>query len=508
MNRAAALGVAGIAALIVAAESLAALTGSEHLPAPHAIASELRELAGDADFGAALWFTLRSWWLGFIIASALGITVGFGLGAWPAARRFITSTVDFLRPIPSVSFIPVAVLIWGVEPQATMILVAYAAFWFALLQTWAGIADVDPLSIEAATTLHLPIGRRIVHVVVPQALPAVVTGLRLALTTALVVCVSAEMIIGSPGLGHEVAAARDSGATQTMYALIVVCGVLGLGADLLMRRLGRAAHRRRGPHRGGAGASAAHSSRRMRALQTWTLPMLLIGAWWFITSPSPFFPSLRTIAESAGDTWGHGHLADALGPSLVRYTIAMTIATLVGVLLGTALGMAPRFAELTTPVLEFGRAIPPPVLLPMLIVLLGIGDAMRITVIVIGCVWPILLATADGVRGVDPIVADTARVYRVPPARTALTVMLPAAAGRISAGIGQALGVGLIMLVISEMFAATAGIGADLIRFQASFAIAPMWSAVILLGLLGATVSWLHHRAERRFLRWLNEPAS
>jgi ABC-type nitrate/sulfonate/bicarbonate transport system permease component len=117
-------------------------------------------------------------------------------------------------------------------------------------------------------------------------------------------------------------------------------------------------------------------------------------------------------------------------------------------------------------------------------------------------VWPVLLNAIDGVRGIDPTLRETARVYRIPPLQTLLSVVLPAASPRIFAGMRTALSLALILMVISEMEASTNGIGFFILQSQRSFAIPDMWSGMLLLGLIGFAFNAGFVEVERRVLRW------
>ena len=144
---------------------------------------------------------------------------------------------------------------------------------------------------------------------------------------------------------------------------------------------------------------------------------------------------------------------------------------------------------LVEPLLEFLRAVPPPVLVPILILMAGIGDVMKVLVIVSGCVWPILLNTVEGVRAVDEVLTDTCRSYRIRGGLRLWHLVLRSASPQIVAGARQALSIGIILMVISEMFAASSGIGFTVIQFQHGFRIPQMWSGVLLLGLLGVLLA-------------------
>jgi ABC-type nitrate/sulfonate/bicarbonate transport system permease component len=151
---------------------------------------------------------------------------------------------------------------------------------------------------------------------------------------------------------------------------------------------------------------------------------------------------------------------------------------------------------------EFLRAIPPPALLPIAIVVLGVGNSMKVALIAGGCVWPILLNTIDGVAGVDPVLRDTAGAYRVTRRDRLVHVVLPAASPQIFAGIRLAVSLALILMVISEMVAGTNGIGHFILESQRTFDIPQMWSGILLLGILGYALNGVTVLIERRVLRW------
>jgi ABC-type nitrate/sulfonate/bicarbonate transport system permease component len=196
--------------------------------------------AGTAAFWNAVRDTVVAWGLGLIIALIAGIAVGVLLGSIDVVRRFTASTVEFLRPVPSVALIPLAVLVFGLGLQSTLLLVVYAAFWQVLIQVIYGVQDVDPVARETARSYQLGKWAQLRHLVWPTALPYVMTGVRLSAAVALILAVTAELIIGSPGLGHEIAVAQSSGAVPLVYALVIVTGLLGvivnLGARALERR--------------------------------------------------------------------------------------------------------------------------------------------------------------------------------------------------------------------------------------------------------------------------------
>lgn len=242
----------------------------------------------------------------------------------------------------------------------------------------------------------------------------------------------------------------------------------------------------------------------MPVLNALGLPLVLFAGWWLLSANSESFyaPPLADILVAFGDTWTLEQLTNDVLPSLLRLFAGYLLAAVAGVALGVAIGLNRRLRAVLEPVLEFFRAIPPPVLVPVIMLFAGIGDAMKVIVIVFGCVWPILLNTVEGVRAVDGVVLETARSYGVTGTTRLTRVILPSASPQIAAGLRQALSIAIILMVISEMFAASNGLGFTIVQFQRSFAIPEMWSGIILLGLLGFVLSLLFRLAERRALRW------
>jgi ABC-type nitrate/sulfonate/bicarbonate transport system permease component len=235
------LGLSGLAGLLVLVEVLprAGIVAESYLPPTSRILAALADEAVTAAFWAAVAETLTAWAIGLAIAVVAGVAVGILIGAVPVLRAVTASTVEFLRPIPSVALIPLAVLLYGSDLGSTLLLVVYAAFWQVLVQVLYGVADVDPVADETARSFRFTALARIRHVLWPTALPYVFTGVRLAASVALVLAVTTELVIGAPGLGAVIAVAQSSNAIPTMYALIVVTGLLGVAINLAARRAER-----------------------------------------------------------------------------------------------------------------------------------------------------------------------------------------------------------------------------------------------------------------------------
>jgi ABC-type nitrate/sulfonate/bicarbonate transport system permease component len=238
----AALGAAGLAAFLSLGEVVprTGLVKESYFPPTSRIASALGDEITDGAFWSALGDTLTGWAIGLAIAVGAGVVVGVLVSVVPYLREATASTIEFLRPIPSVALIPLAVLLYGTELRSVLLLVVYASFWQVLIQTLYGVQDVDPVAEETARSYGLGTWARVRYVLWPTALPYVMTGVRLAAAVALILAITAELVIGAPGLGQQIAVAQSSQAVPEMYALIVVTGLLGLlinvGARTVERR--------------------------------------------------------------------------------------------------------------------------------------------------------------------------------------------------------------------------------------------------------------------------------
>jgi ABC-type nitrate/sulfonate/bicarbonate transport system permease component len=241
-----------------------------------------------------------------------------------------------------------------------------------------------------------------------------------------------------------------------------------------------------------------------RAALALGLPVVLLATWWMASAGSQSFyqPPLSRILAVFPHTWTPTRIRSDVAPSVARLLAGYGLAIALGIALGVAIGANRWLRSLTEPVLEFLRAIPPPVLVPVLILIFGLGDRTKILVITAGGIWPVLLNTVEGVRGADEVLADTCRSHQIRGALRLRSFVLPAASPQIIVGARQALSIAIIMMVIGELLGTTNGLGYTVIEFQRGFQIPQMWSGVFLLGLLGVALATIFNLAERRILHW------
>ncbi|CEA09206.1 Putative aliphatic sulfonates transport permease protein SsuC [Arthrobacter saudimassiliensis] len=237
------LGLAGILGFLLIWELVPRLgiVNPTYLPPASEVLSVFFSNLGLAAFWRAVGQTMTGWALGLLIATAAAVVLGLIIGSSTFLRRATHSTIEFLRPVPSVALIPLAVLLFGIHLESTLLLVVYASFWQVLIQVLYGVADVDPVAGNTARSYGLGRLARIRYVVWPTTLPYLMTGIRLGAAVALILAVTAGLLIGTPGLGNEITRAQSGGAVAQMYALVLTAGVLGILINAGMRFIERRA---------------------------------------------------------------------------------------------------------------------------------------------------------------------------------------------------------------------------------------------------------------------------
>lgn len=247
----------------------------------------------------------------------------------------------------------------------------------------------------------------------------------------------------------------------------------------------------------------------LRLLEHAWLVIVLFALWWFASagSASIYFPPLSEILGTLWNGLTEGPLVPYMWFSLRNLALGLLLAGAAGVLAGLFVGEYEGLRRVVDPILQFARAIPQSALIPIVIGILGIGAAPKVYVIAFACVWPILLNTIDGVRGMDPNVDEMARAYRIPAFLRMRRVVLPAALPQIVAGMRVALSIGVIIMVVSELFGAKAGVGFYILRAGSNFSVAETWAGTLLVGALGYLLSTAFVVFERLVLGWYFESA-
>ncbi|HEX6519795.1 MAG TPA: ABC transporter permease [Streptosporangiaceae bacterium] len=239
------------------------------------------------------------------------------------------------------------------------------------------------------------------------------------------------------------------------------------------------------------------------ATRAW-LPTGLIAVWWVWSagSRSIYFPPLEKILRRLWSQWIIGGARGQLAISLEHLAFGFVIAGLAGIGIGALLWSVRTARDATSPYIYFLYVLPAPVLVPAVMAVFGIGFTMKVVIIAFAAIWPTLLNTLDGMRGVDEIKLDTARVLGLSGFARARKVVLPAAMPQIVAGLRNSLQVSVILMVVSEWIASTGGIGYFIVNAQESFDYLDMWTGIFVLALVGTILNVVFVLTENRLLHW------
>lgn len=242
----------------------------------------------------------------------------------------------------------------------------------------------------------------------------------------------------------------------------------------------------------------------LRLLERLWLVVALFAIWWFASAntTSVYFPALSRIWDALRRGVTDGTIRSDLAYSLTNIVLGLLLAAVVGAALGIAVGELEGLRRVLDPFLQFVRSVPQSALIPIVIGALGIGQAPKIYMIAFACVWPVLLNAIDGVRAISPEVRDMAKAYRIPRRLWLRRMVLPAAMPQIVAGIRVALAVGIVVMVVSEIFSATQGIGHFINNAGSVFDIPSAWAGTLVVGALGYVLSIAFVLVEKATLGW------
>ncbi len=229
--------IGGIVAAIVIWEllSLSGAVNKNALPSPPSTFAALIKNFGG--LSKSLFGTLEAWVIGMLIATIAGVVIGTLVGRSPVADAASETVVRMMRPLPSLALIPIAILVAGLGLKMTVGLVSFAAFWPIFINTRAGVRQVDNRFLESGSALGLKGLELLFRVILPAAAPLVAGGIQIAISIALIVTISVELVGGTGGLGQFVLLAQQANALSEMFAGIIVGGFIGWLLNVLFMNI-------------------------------------------------------------------------------------------------------------------------------------------------------------------------------------------------------------------------------------------------------------------------------
>ena len=217
------------------------------------------------------------------------------------------------------------------------------------------------------------------------------------------------------------------------------------------------------------------------------------------------FPPPSVIASTVWDLVASGDVTGPLGATISLFAAGFALSVVIGIALGLAMGTSQTITHLLDPLFESIRPLPKAALVPVLMLFLGLGTTMKVTSIVLASFFPILINTIQGVRGVDPVLISTGRTFGLSRLAITMKIILPASIPYILAGMRVALGLALLMTILSEMLAGTGGLGYLVLENQRAFRIRQMYAWLVILAIVGLAINAAMVVAERKLVPWLEK---
>lgn len=221
-----------------------------------------------------------------------------------------------------------------------------------------------------------------------------------------------------------------------------------------------------------------------------------------VVDHSPLIPTFSATVMALWHLLTSSFVAGNLVPSLIRLVIGFVVSAAIGVVVGLFTGYYRAVREWTAAVFDFSRSLPTPLLIPVALVLFGLGGTMVVVIIASAAVWPVLINTSNATAALEPTLVDTARCLGLRGPALLFKVVLPAVSPKIFAGLRVAISVSLAVLVVAEILGGSSGIGYFISAAQQSFQITDSYAGVLVLCLLGWFADSLFLFVERRLLVW------
>ena len=475
----------------------------EYLPSPREVVAAVLDLARSGELLDDVAHTLGVTVAAATISMAVGAALGLAIGLIPAVRRYTMASIDFLRTIPAVALVPIAVLTFGPVRTAEVALATYAALWPIVLHTTGGVAAVHPRQYDVARMLHLGPVTTVRKIVIPAAVPAWLVGARMAVIIALLVAIVAEMMMSSRGLGGDLTESMHALAPARMWAYAVVCGILGL---LLNAGLRRAAHLALPGTPAQSLGDQPTPTPPITALRGLLPIAALLIVWQLTTSDDSLsFPPpaewLTAIARMHDD----GVVSPAILHTLGTYALGLVCAVIIGGVVGTSIGSSRVIDRALTPTIDFMAAVPGAALVPVAVLLLGPGQLGGVVAVALIASWPILLNTATAVRSIPAVRLEMSRTIGLSRPQRWGKVIVPSLIPGLMLGVRVAASLAVIITLLVDIFGAGTGLGRLFVESQQRLDASAAWGLLLIVGgfgyLMSLLLSWLERQIAHGGLR-------
>ncbi|AYC32774.1 ABC transporter permease [Pseudomonas cavernae] len=476
------------------------------LPAHELVWQTALELA-HGDLASHLGISLQRLLCGLLLGVFGGAVLGAWLGFSARAERLVFPTFTALAQIPTLAWIPLFMLLFGIGEALKLVVLVKAVVVPVTVHTLVGVRDAQPKLREAAAVLRLPPRLLIWRLVLPAALPSFMAGLRLALATGWSSLLAVELLASSEGLGYLMVWGRQLFMLDIVFVCILVIGLVGVALDRGIQALDRRLVH--WPHPPTAEFRRRPAGRGWQRLQAWLLPLSLLALWQLVSRSqwidSNILAAPSTVVLTAWQGLLDGSLLNAMGHSLARTLGGLALGGVSGVLLGLLLGLSRSGERLLGPSLGALRQVAIFAWVPLLTAWFGLGELAKLVFVALAAFFPLFIATQRGIANLSPQLGEAAQVLRLNLWQRLRLLILPGAAPAIFAGLRLGLIYAWLGTIGAEYFMPSAsGIGSLLIGAQQLFRQDLVMAGMLVIGLTGASLNALGQALEARTTRWRN----
>jgi ABC-type nitrate/sulfonate/bicarbonate transport system permease component len=480
------------------------------LPPPVAVYREFLSLLRAGKFWPDLKVTLYELMLAFSIAAVAGSSMGYLVSRSRYAIRVFDPLFAGLFAIPAILLYPLYVLFFGLGPGSKIAMGATIAFFPIALNTISGLSRVDSAYVTAAWSMGASSPQMFWSVMLPAAFPIVLTGLRMGLILAFLSILGAETISSFSGLGHQISGLAENMDTASMFAYIAFVLLIAFLLNFAVS-FAEARGRREGgmsAASSAAGESAARGGPGMRlhpAVARIGIVAALLAAWeagarafgdpLFISPPSRVIVAIVHLAREKD-------VVAAVTLTCWELIVAFALSLLIGLAVGLIVGLHRFTRGSIYPVILLLYAMPLATVLPLFVIVFGIGAASKIAFGVSHGVFPIILAVAAGVQNIKPILLTSARSMGASRRQVLFSIVFPHLLPSLFTGMRLGMSAVLLGVLLAELYVSQSGVGYLTSMFTQTFQPQNLFALVAVLAAIAVALNELCRSSESRLTRW------
>lgn len=499
----------GFLALVALAWQIASVRGGVSpllLPPPAMVCHEFLSLLTTGLFWPDLKVTLYELIVSFLIAAIAGSAIGYAVSRSRYSIRAFDPLFAGLFAIPAILLYPLYVLFFGLGPGSKIAMGATIAFFPIVLNTISGLARVDSVYVTAARSMGASSLQMFRSVMLPAAFPIILTGLRMGLILAFLSILGSETIASFSGLGHQIAGLAENMDTASMFAYIIFVLMIAFLLNFAVSFVEARGKREGGlqatlSERGGGAARPKFSPVIARLgvvgaiLVAWEAGARMFGDPLFISPPSRVFVAMAHLVRDKD-------VVAAVTLTCWELIAAFVLSVILGLIVGLIVGMHRFTRGSIYPIILLLYGMPLATVLPLFVIIFGIGAASKIAFGVSHGVFPIILAVAAGMQNIKPIFLTSARSMGASRRQMLFSVIFPHMLPSLFTGMRLAMSAVLLGVLLAELYVSQAGVGFLTSMYTQTFQPQNLFALVAILAAIAVALNELCHASERRLSQW------